>query len=72
MGVLALSDIAQKVQVNYRKTIVGWYNVYIAETESFVNISPQQFRELLPHISPNTQCGCDELSYAAFENLFWK
>ncbi|MEH7460180.1 hypothetical protein V7183_24145 [Bacillus sp. JJ1127] len=68
----ALLEIEQKVQVYYRKTIVGWYNVYISETERSVNISPQQFKELFPHVNPNTQYGCDELRYAEFEELFWK
>lgn len=72
MGVLALSEIAQKVQVYYRKTIVGWYNIYIAETERFVNIAPQQFNELFPQVSSKVQCGCGEISYVVFEALFWK
>lgn len=64
--------IINPVQVRYVKTIVGWYNLYLADypEKAAVNVSPEQFAQLFPAISPKTRLGCDQMDFACAESLF--
>lgn len=64
--------ILNPVQVRYVKTVVGWYNVYLADKPSVkpVTMSPEQFREILPEVSPKARFGCDEIDRKLAKSLF--
>ena len=64
--------IVNPVQVKFVRTIVGWYNVYLADKPNVkpVNLSPEQFRELFPAVSPKARLGCDELDSRVARSLF--
>ncbi|EKN66052.1 hypothetical protein BABA_17452 [Neobacillus bataviensis LMG 21833] len=52
--------IINPVQVKYVRTVVGWYNVYLAgEDKPFANLSPDQFFALFPQVSKKARYGCD-------------
>lgn len=60
------------VQVKYVRTIVGWYNVYLADKPNVkpVNLSPDKFSEIFPHVSPKARLGCDEIDRTYAKSLF--
>lgn len=64
--------IFNPVQVKYVRTIVGWYNVYLVNYPKVnpVNLSPEQFREIFPSISPKARLGCDEIDRTYVKTLF--
>lgn len=51
------------MQVRYARTIVGWFNVYPAGTDRYVNLKPEDFFALLPQVSQWVRYGVA----AAFE-----
>ena len=60
------------MNVYYRRTVVGWFNVYISGTEQFVNLNPEEFTTLLPQVSRRAFAGCAEISVTAARELFGK
>ena len=62
----------RKIQVSFVKTILNWYNISIAGTNHKVNISPEQFKDLLPEVSPRTKYGCGEIWDGEAEFYFGK
>lgn len=64
--------IVNPVQVKYVRTVVGWWNVYLADSpgSKTVNLSPEQFRLIFPGVSPKARLGCGELDRTLAQNLF--
>ncbi|MBK4202691.1 hypothetical protein EGI09_01830 [Bacillus subtilis] len=58
------------MQVRYVRTIVGWFNVYAAGTDRYVNMKPEDFYALLPRVSRRAHSGCGEISLTAASELF--
>ncbi|MBD0405839.1 hypothetical protein ICW23_01575 [Bacillus sp. 1021] len=58
------------MQVRYARTIVGWFNVYPAGIDRYVNLKPEDFFALLPQVSQWVRSGCGEISVAAAFELF--
>jgi hypothetical protein len=50
------------LQVIYKRTVVGWYNVYKAGTSHRINLSPQEFKKLLPDVSDKARYGTDVIT----------
>lgn len=50
------------LQVMYKRTVVGWYNVYRVGTSRWVNLSPQEFKKLLPSVSDKARYGTDVIT----------
>ena len=64
--------IINPVQVKYVKTVVGWYNLYLVDYPNVkpVNLSPVQFAEIFPEVSPKAKLGCDEIDRTFAKSLF--
>lgn len=64
--------IINPVQVRYVKTVVGWYNLYLVDYPHVkpVNLSPAQFADIFPEVSPKTRLGCDEIDRTYAKSLF--
>lgn len=46
------------MNVYYRKTVVGWWNIYPAGLDDqFINLNSEEFFELLPQVSRRTFAG---------------
>ncbi|NPC94025.1 hypothetical protein HOO54_17825 [Bacillus sp. WMMC1349] len=59
------------MNVYYRKTVVGWFNVYRAGSDDqFVNLNPEEFQKLLPEVSRKAFYGCAEISEKTARKLF--
>ncbi|AJE78168.1 MULTISPECIES: hypothetical protein [Bacillus] len=58
------------MQVRYVRTIVGWFNVYPAGTDRYVNLKPEDFFTLLPQVSQLARSGCGEITATAALELF--
>ena len=60
------------IQVRYVKTIVGWYNLYLASYDPRppVPVSPAKMSELFADISPKAKYGCGQISAAQAEEIF--
>ncbi|MEK5500770.1 hypothetical protein [Bacillus sp. FSL M8-0168] len=59
------------MNVYFRKTVVGWWNVYPAGSDDqFVNLSPKEFFALLPQVFRRAFAGCAEISVTAVSELF--
>ncbi len=59
------------MNVYYRRTIVGWWNVYPAGSDDqFVNLNPEEFFELLPQVSRRAFAGCAEIGITTARELF--
>ncbi|MGQ8920975.1 hypothetical protein ACUUYQ_03725 [Bacillus halotolerans] len=59
------------MNVYYRKTVVGWWNIYPAGSGAqFVNLSPEQFFTLLPQVSRKAFAGCAEIKPGLAQELF--
>ncbi|MED2941529.1 hypothetical protein P4282_03380 [Bacillus swezeyi] len=59
------------MNVYYRKTVVGWWNVYPAGSgDQFVNLNPEEFAALLPQVSCRAFAGCAEISVKSARELF--
>ena len=65
-------DEPRKIQVSFVKTILNWYNISIAGTNHKVNISPQQFADLFPEVSPKAKYGAGEILDCEAEFYFSK
>jgi hypothetical protein len=64
--------IIKPVQVKFVKTVVGWYNLYLVDYPHVkpVNLSPAQFAEIFPDVSPKARLGCDEIDRDFAKTLF--
>ncbi|MDF1510191.1 hypothetical protein PZE06_18820 [Robertmurraya sp. DFI.2.37] len=64
--------IVKPVQVKFVKTVVGYWNLYLVDYPHVkpVNLSPAQFREIFPEVSPKARLGCDELDRTFAKTLF--
>ncbi|MDR4936040.1 hypothetical protein RGU11_06625 [Rossellomorea marisflavi] len=60
----------ETVQVSFVKTIVGWFNVYLAGTERYVTMNPDEFKSLLPDITIRVRYGCGEIDRTCAQNYF--
>ncbi|AMR09487.1 hypothetical protein NSQ93_23000 [Bacillus sp. FSL W8-0445] len=61
------------MNVYYRRTVVGWWNVYPAGSDDqFANLNPEEFTALLPQVSRRAFAGCAEISLTAARELFGK
>ncbi|MEC1023545.1 hypothetical protein [Bacillus paralicheniformis] len=61
------------MNVYYRKTVVGWWNVYPAGSDDqFINLTPEEFFGLLPQVSRRAFAGCAEISVKSARELFGK
>lgn len=61
------------MNVYYRKTVVGWWNVYPAGSDDqFINLTPEEFFGLLPQVSRRAFAGCAEIGVTAARELFGK
>jgi hypothetical protein len=60
----------ETVQVSFVKTIVGWFNVYLAGTERFVTINPDEFKSLLPNTTSRVRYGCGEIDRTRAQRYF--
>ncbi|MFW2107727.1 hypothetical protein ACTXHP_01685 [Bacillus stercoris] len=59
------------MNVYYRKTVVGWWNIYPAgAAEQFINLSPEEFFTLLPQVSRKAFAGCAEIKPEVAQELF--
>ncbi|NWQ40377.1 hypothetical protein MLOOGBEN_06650 [Bacillus sp. EB106-08-02-XG196] len=60
------------IQIRYVKTIVGWFNLYVAngDPKPPVTISPAKMSELFPEISKKAKFGCGEISAIQAAILF--
>ncbi|KXZ17729.1 hypothetical protein P4T89_08500 [Bacillus nakamurai] len=58
------------MQVRYVRTIVGWFNVYPAGTDHYVNLKPEDFFTLLSQVSRQARSGCGEISVTMALELF--
>ncbi|MEC1560429.1 hypothetical protein [Bacillus haynesii] len=59
------------MNVYYRKTVVGWWNIYPAGSDDqFVNINPEEFAALLPQVSRRAFAGCAEIGVTEARELF--
>ncbi|KMM54609.1 hypothetical protein ACH95_19735 [Bacillus glycinifermentans] len=59
------------MNVYYRKTVVGWWNIYPAGSDDqFVNLNPEEFAALLPQVSRRAIAGCAEIGVTAARELF--
>lgn len=58
------------MQVRYARTIVGWFNVYPAGTDRYVNLKPEDFFTLLPQVSQLARSGRGEITATAALELF--
>lgn len=50
-------DEPSTIQISFVKTILNCYNISIASSDHKVNISQEQFTDLLPDISPSAKYG---------------
>ncbi|WP_347320069.1 hypothetical protein [Rossellomorea sp. RS05] len=69
MKINRTNDI-ETVQVSFVKTIVGWFNVYLAGTERYVTLNPADFCKMFPNVSPRTRLGCKEIQRVEAESHF--
>nr|MDH3161765.1 hypothetical protein [Bacillus licheniformis] len=53
-----------------RKTIVGWWNIYPAGSDEFINFNPEEFAALLPQVSRRAFAGRAEIGVTAARELF--
>ncbi|MES1030896.1 hypothetical protein FOA26_02035 [Bacillus velezensis] len=59
------------MNIYYRKTVVGWWNIYPAgSVAKLVNLSPEEFFTLLPQISRKAVAGCTEIKPVLARELF--
>ena len=58
------------MNVYYRKTVVGWWKIYPAGSDEFVNLNPEEFAALLPQVSRRAIAGCAEIGVTAARELF--
>nr|MDH3163208.1 hypothetical protein [Bacillus licheniformis] len=58
------------MNVYYRKTVVGWWNVYPAGSDEYINLNPEEFTALLPQVSRRAFAGRAEISVTAARELF--
>ncbi|MFC1287813.1 hypothetical protein [Bacillus paralicheniformis] len=59
------------MNVFYRKTVVGWWNVYPAGSDDqFVNLNPEEFAAILPQVSRRAFAGCAEIGVTTAQELF--
>jgi len=63
--------VALDYQIMYRRTIVGWVNVYLIDhpDRPCVNLSPEAFHAILPGIDPRTAAGCREVDFDTLQEL---
>ncbi|WP_024120968.1 hypothetical protein [Bacillus halotolerans] len=60
-----------RMNVYYRKTVVGWWNIYPeGSNDLFVNLSPEEFFTLLPQVSRKAFAGCAEIKPESAQELF--
>lgn len=73
MQTIAAINIPTDVtQVKFNKTILGFFNIRIAggNDNTFVNLSPVEFRELFPNVSNKAKYGCGSISTEKARELF--
>ncbi|MEC0311840.1 hypothetical protein P8797_01475 [Bacillus subtilis] len=59
------------MNVYYKKTVVGWWNIYPAGSDAqFVNLSPEEFFTLLPQVSRKAFAGCAEICTTGSSGAF--
>jgi hypothetical protein len=70
-------DVATKTshkpyQIRYVRTAVGWYNVYLIGldgAEQCINLSPAEFFDHFPSVSPRAVVGCMDVGVDVVEAL---
>lgn len=70
--IVATNFLADVTQVKFNKTILGFFNIRIAggDDNTFVNLSPVEFKELFPEVSKKAKYGCGEISTEKARELF--
>lgn len=70
--IVAINIPTDVTQVKFNKTILGFFNIRIAggNDNTFVNLSPVEFKELFPNVSNIAKYGCGELSTEKARELF--
>ncbi|MFJ7855275.1 hypothetical protein ACIQX3_21290 [Peribacillus frigoritolerans] len=58
------------VSVNGKKTVAGYWNLYIEGTERFVNLSPEAIKQYIPDLSAKRRYCYGELLGVEIEGLF--
>lgn len=56
------SSEGESMQIMYKRTIVGWFNVYLIGTNQVLNMPPEVFAELFPESSANVVVGCTDIT----------
>lgn len=60
------------IRVNGKKTIVGHWNIYIAGTNHFVTLSPEEIKQYIPNLGARQKYCYEDLLDCEIEYLFGK
>lgn len=59
-------------QVMFRRSIVGWFNVYLVSDplRPFVNVPPTTFERFFPNVNHRASIGCIDVGQDVVTTLF--
>ncbi|USK84788.1 hypothetical protein [Peribacillus asahii] len=69
---MSWGEIDHERRVRYEHTFLSWYNVYHIQTGVMVNLSPEEFAEIIPDVSEKVRMGCREITTEQKIQLFEK